>query len=409
MLTMKRFVFRLVILLSILCSLPTLHARDADNGLPLEEVNALTEAFKHIKRSYVNDVSDRDLLRGALKGMMATLDEHSIFMDEEALEMMFRNTSGSYGGIGIEVDIRNDILLIVAPLDGGPADQAGIKAGDQVVKINQTSLKDMPIHKAVTLLKGELGSNVSLTIKRESSKRLLTFELTRQVVEIKSVKSKALDPEYAYVKIALFSSETIEELKSVLIAEWIRNPQLKGLVLDLRNNPGGVLQSAVDVSDLFLNKGLIVETKDRQSKKVSFFAKPGDILKGLPIVILVNGGSASASEIVASALKEHQRATIVGVKTYGKGSVQSIKMVTEATAIKLTTALYYSPKGKTIHGIGLMPDVIIQDTKVAVEDAKNSQSSNMSASDEAVDIQLKKALDIVKGLHVSNNNHFKVL
>jgi carboxyl-terminal processing protease len=405
---MKYFAYRIAFLLVLLSGISSLHAKESNKGLPIEEVNALTEAFKHIKRSYVNDVSDRELLRGALKGMMATLDEHSIFLDEEALEMMFRNTSGTYGGLGIEVDIKNDILHIVAPLDGGPAEKAGILAGDQVVRIDQTTLSELPMHKAVNLLKGELGSKVTLTIKRGASERLHTFELTRQIVEIKSVKTKLIDPDYAYIKLALFSSETVEELIGAIQAELSRNPAIKGLVLDLRNNPGGVLQSAVDVSDLFLEKGLIVKTKDRLSNKVEFFAQPGDMLKGLPIVVLVNAGSASASEIVASALQDHNRATVVGVKTYGKGSVQSVKMVTETTAIKLTTALYYSPRGETIHGIGLIPDVIISE-KLAVNEAQATQSSKMSLTDSTLDIQLEKALDIIKGLHASIKNHSKTL
>ncbi len=335
--------------------------------LPLKELRTFTEIFTRIKEDYVEEVSDEQLLKYAIKGMLSNLDPHSAYLDEEEFKELKVGTSGEFGGLGIEVNMEDGFVKVVAPIDDTPAYRAGIKAGDLIVRLDDEPVKGMTLMEAVKIMRGKPGTDIVLTVMREGADKPLKITITRDIIQVKSVKSRLLEADYGYVRISQFQNHTTEDLRQALINLQKENQNaLKGLVLDLRNNPGGVLNAAVGVADTFLRRGLIVYTEGRiKDSQLSFKAKPKDYLNNAPIVVLVNGGSASASEIVAGALQDHRRAVIMGSKTFGKGSVQTIQPISQQSALKITTARYFTPEGRSIQAEGIVPDILLNRVEIA--------------------------------------------
>jgi len=350
----------------------TVVAKDEQTGthsdLPLKELRTFAEVFGRIKSDYVEGVDDKMLLESAIRGMLSGLDPHSSYLDEEEYRDLQVGTSGEFGGLGIEVGMEDGFVKVIAPIDDTPAERAGIKAGDLIIRIDDKPVKGMSLNDAINIMRGKPGTKINLTILRDDADRPLEVDLVRDIVHVASVKSRTLEPGYGYVRISHFQSRTTEDLLSALSdLKEKSGGKLKGLVLDLRNNPGGVLNSAVGVSDAFLVGGIIVYTKGRiQDSDLQFKAGPDDVLKGAPIVVLVNRGSASASEIVAGALQDQKRAIIMGSPTFGKGSVQTIVPIDNTTALKLTTARYYTPSGRSIQAQGIEPDILLTSGELQV-------------------------------------------
>lgn len=347
---------------------------DKDNGdavadgdvLPFEDLRTFTEIFGRIKRDYVEPVSDKKLLEDAVRGMLSGLDPHSAYLVAEEYQELKEGTTGQFGGLGIEVTMENGFIKVVSPIDDTPAQKAGIKTGDLIVRLDDKPVKGMTLPDAVKLMRGEPGSKILLTIVREGEDEPLKMTITRDIIKVKSVKSRMLEKGYGYVRISSFQSGTGDGLKDALAALKKENAgKLKGLVLDLRNNPGGVLNAAVEVSDAFLRSGLIVYTEGRiENSEMRFNAAPDDLIEDAPMVVLINAGSASASEIVAGALQDQKRAVIMGEKSFGKGSVQTILPTSNGAAVKLTTARYYTPSGRSIQAEGIEPDITLARVKL---------------------------------------------
>ncbi len=356
--------------------------RDSRGPIPLEEIRQLTDVFGAIKSHYVEPVEDRKLIQEAISGMLTGLDPHSAFLNADAFKDLQTSTQGEFGGLGIEVAPEDGAVRVVAPIDDTPAFRAGVKAGDLIIKIDDTLTRGMPLSDAVKLMRGKKGTSVTLTVARKGEAKPLEFKLVRDVIRTQSVRSKVIEPGYAFVRISQFQERTVDDLAKSLTEAYKAGP-LKGLVLDLRNDPGGLLHSAIGVSAAFLPKGaLVVSTDGRMSDaKRRFVASPEDYQRGrgddalarlpkevksVPMVVLVNGASASASEIVAGALQDHKRATVMGLQSFGKGSVQTIIPLRSdgdrPAAIKLTTARYYTPSGRSIQAKGIEPDLQVDDT-----------------------------------------------
>ncbi|MSR11478.1 MAG: S41 family peptidase [Gammaproteobacteria bacterium] len=332
--------------------------------LPLNEVRMFTEALDRIRMSYVEEIDDVTLLENAIRGMLAGLDPHSAYMSGADYDLLQETTTGEFGGLGIEVGRQDGYIRVISPIDDSPAARAGIQAGDLIIEINNKPLREMSPDEAANMMRGEPGSEVTITIAREGQE---PFDLTivREVIAINSVRSRILEPDYAYVRISVFRVNTGEELEKEIQKLQTDNANLKGIVLDLRNNPGGVLQAAVGVVDAFVSEGRIVYTKGRlQEGDMEFMATPQNVSNDVPLVVLINGGSASASEIVAGALQDHGRAIIMGTRSFGKGSVQTVLPLDEKRAIKLTTSLYYTPSGRSIQAQGIMPDIVVDEAFV---------------------------------------------
>ena len=347
-----------------------LAGKNETETLPLEDLRTFTEIFAKIKNDYVEPIEDKELLENAIRGMLAGLDPHSAYLLPEDYKELQAGTSGEFGGLGIEVGMEDGFVKVISPIDDTPAYRAGVEAGDLVIRLDDTPVKGMALSDAVKIMRGKPGTDIVLTIIRDGEDRPLNITITRDVIRVTSVKSRMLEPGYGYVRISQFQSRTGENLREELAKlEDEADGPLKGLVLDLRNNPGGVLSAAVSVSDAFLKDGIIVYTEGRlDDAKLKFNAKPTDILDGAPLVVLVNGGSASASEIVAGALQDHNRAIIMGQKTFGKGSVQTILPMDNGSALKLTTAKYYTPSGVSIQATGISPDIALENLKLADSD-----------------------------------------
>src|SRR6267378_2663127 len=346
--------------------------------LPIEELRAFTEVFGAIKANYVEPVEDKKLITEAINGMLTGLDPHSAYLDQEAFKELQVGTQGQFGGLGIEVGMEDGFVKVISPIEDTPAFKAGIKPGDLIVKLDETPVKGMTLTDAVKKMRGKPNTQITLTISRKNETVPIVVTLTRAIIRVQSVKSKIIEPGYVWVRVSQFQEATAENLVKQLDALF-RSGQVKGLVLDLRNDPGGLLHGAVAVSSAFLPaKSLIVSTDGRaEDAKKKFFATPDDYVRGsrgedvlksipsavktVPMVVLVNGGSASASEIVAGALQDHKRATVIGTQTFGKGSVQTIMPLGNNTAIKLTTARYYTPGGRSIQALGITPDLIVED------------------------------------------------
>lgn len=345
--------------------------RNSDTAaLPLEDLRTFTEIFAKIKHDYVEPVTDKTLLENAIRGMLAGLDPHSAYLVPEDYRDLQAGTSGEFGGLGIEVGMEDGFVKVIAPIDDTPAKRAGVEAGDLVIRLDDTPVKGLSLAEAVKIMRGKPGTDITLTIVREGEDKPLKITITRDIIKVTSVKSEMIEPGYGYVRITQFQARTGESMRDQISRlKEAHNGQLNGLVLDLRSNPGGVLSAAVSVSDAFLTKGIIVYTEGRlDDAKLKFNAKPTDILDGAPIVVLVDGGSASASEIVAGALQDHKRAIIMGDKTFGKGSVQTILPMENGSALKLTTARYFTPFGTSIQAKGIEPDIKLDRLKIAMDD-----------------------------------------
>jgi len=339
-------------------------------GIPLQELRAFADVFARVKNDYVEEVDDKTLLENAVRGMLSGLDPHSAYLDAEEFKDLQIGTTGEFGGLGIEVGMEDGFVKVIAPIDDTPAQRAGIQAGDLIIRLDETPVKGMTLAEAVKIMRGKPGSEITLTVVREGEDTPLTITITRAVIKVQSVKSRLLEPGFGYVRITTFQSKTGNSVMDA-VAELKKESEgdLRGLVLDLRNNPGGVLGAAVAVSDAFLDDGLIVYTEGRvEDSRLRFNATPGDVADGVPMVVLVNGGSASASEIVAGALQDHGRAVIMGEQSFGKGSVQTIQPLRGGSAVKLTTARYYTPKGRSIQAEGIAPDIQVQNVKVSLAD-----------------------------------------
>lgn len=344
----------------------------AQATLPVEELRTFSDVFGRIKNDYVVDVDDKELIENAIRGMLSGLDPHSAYLDAEEFTELQVGTTGQFGGLGIEVGMENGFVKVIAPIDDTPAQRAGVKAGDLIIRLDDTPVKGMTLNDAVKIMRGKPGSDIELTVVREGLDQPLKINITRDVIKVKSVRARLLEPGFGYVRISQFQSKTAENMIDAIEKLNKENKApLQGLVLDLRNNPGGVLNGAVAVSDAFLKKGMIVYTEGRiADSRLRFNATPDDVLDGAPIVVLVNQGSASASEIVAGALQDHKRAIIMGVKTFGKGSVQTILPLSSDSALKLTTARYYTPSGRSIQAEGITPDIELESIEVAAIDRK---------------------------------------
>lgn len=399
-------------------------------GIPLDELRAFADVFARIKNDYVEEVEDKTLLENAIRGMLSGLDPHSAYLNQEEFKDLQIGTTGEFGGLGIEVGMENGFVKVIAPIDDTPAQRAGIQTGDLIIRLDDTPVKGMTLSEAVKVMRGKPGTDIVLTVVREGEDKPFKITITRAIIKVKSVKSRTLEEGYGYVRVTTFQSKTgASVLKAVNKLREANGGELKGLVVDLRNNPGGVLGAAVAVSDAFLDDGLIVYTEGRvEDSKLRFSATPGDVAGEAPMVVLVNGGSASASEIVAGALQDHSRAVIMGQRTFGKGSVQTIMPSRGGTAVKLTTARYYTPSGRSIQAEGITPDIDVENVEVsgAKEQALvpikerdlNRHLTNGQAEDQAEaggdetdqksnaelareDYQLFEALNLLKGLHVA--------
>jgi carboxyl-terminal processing protease len=396
-------------------------------SVPLEELRTFTDVYARIKKDYVEEVDDKKLLESAIRGMLAGLDPHSAYLNEEEFRELQIGTTGEFGGLGIEVGMEDGFVKVISPIDDTPAQRAGVKAGDLIIRLNDKPVKGMSLNDAVNLMRGKKGTEITLTIVRDGVDKPLTIPITRDIIRVKSVKSQMLEPGFGYVRVTNFQAKTAQNVIDAVEELREQNGEpLDGLVLDLRNNPGGVLNGAVGVSDAFLDEGLIVYTEGRNEESVlRYSATAGDVLEGAPMVVLINGGSASASEIVAGAMQDHKRAIIMGNKSFGKGSVQTILPIKADAALKLTTARYYTPSGHSIQAEGIVPDIALENltlaaaeeeavkplteadltghlTNEAGEDAQTQDDNkNVPSSPLAdKDYQLKEALNLLKGIHI---------
>ncbi|RUR20021.1 S41 family peptidase [Legionella sp. km535] len=431
------FIFALALMLPLTAF--TADETDTNNTntkrIPLEDVQRFSNAIGEIKKYYVKPIDDKELFDNAIRGMLTGLDPHSSYLNEEEFKELQTSTSGEFGGLGIEVTMEDGVVKVITPLVDTPAFKAGIKSGDYIIKLGKESVQGLTLKDAVNLMRGKAGTTIELTVLRKGVSKPLTFDLIREVIQIKSVKSKMLSDGYGYIRLTQFQALTGKDMMQAI--EQLKqqsNGKLKGLVLDLRNNPGGLLDSAIQVSDAFLGNDksgkqeLIVYTEGRlPGSKFTALANPGDVLDNAPIVVLINNGSASASEIVAGALKDNKRAIILGTKSFGKGSVQTVLPLDGKTGIKLTTALYYTPSGTSIQAKGIIPDIIVEEMDVPKNSIKksdatgfseadlsghlinknnpeNSNAKNEAKSDDLIheDYQLYAALTVLEGMALAN-------
>ena len=350
-------------------------------SLPLEELQMFADVFNQIRQGYVESVPDSKLFEMAVQGMLSGLDPHSVFLEEKAYDSLQENTQGEFSGLGIEIGQDRGYITIIAPIDGSPAEAAGLEAGDVILKIDGESIRDLPVDRSVDLMRGPTGSEVLLTIGRRGTQDPFDVTVVRDIIKVPSVRSRELMKGYLWLRAAQFQKDTGNEAIAIL-QKALAEGDLNGVVLDLRNNPGGVLGASVDMAGALLDGGLVVYTEGRHPQAAERFeASSGDILDDLPIVVLINGGSASASEIVAGALQDRRRAVIMGTRSFGKGSVQTILPVTETRAVKLTTALYYTPNGRSIQAEGIVPDIVVERAEVkSVESARRTKESDLQGS-----------------------------
>lgn len=394
--------------------------------LPLDDLRTFAEVLDRIKSAYVEPVDDKTLLENAIRGMLSNLDPHSAYLDPQAFQELQESTSGEFGGLGIEVGMEDGFIRVVSPIDDTPASRAGIEAGDLIVRIDGHPTKGMSMQDAIDMMRGKAGSQVVLTLVREGGQPF-DVTLTRAVIKVQSVRSQLLEDGYGYLRITQFQVNTGAEVgKALANLRKDNKAPLKGLVLDLRNNPGGVLQAGVEVADHFMTKGLIVYTKGRiANSELRFSADPADASQGVPLVVLINGGSASAAEIVAGALQDSRRAVVMGTDSFGKGSVQTVLPLNNDRALKLTTALYYTPNGRSIQAQGIVPDIEVQRARLTREDeiagvkeadltghlgngnggadrpSKGKEERGPRLQDD--DYQLGQALNLLKGLNITRN------
>jgi len=386
-----------------------------------KELELFSDAVSIIRADYVEEKKSKELIYGALKGMLSSLDPYSQFMDPDTYNEMKVETEGEFGGIGIEITIKDDLLTVISPIDDTPAYKAGLKAGDRIVKIGGAVTKDLTLVEAVKKLRGKPGTDVNVIILRESEKKLLEFTITRAVIKIASIKkAEIIDSGIGYIRLAEFQENTPKDLSEAL--KKLEADKMKGLVLDLRNNPGGLLDVAVDVAGKFLEEGkVVVSTKGRvESQNLSFKSRNNNHHLGYPVVVMINGGSASASEIVAGALKDHKRAILLGTKSFGKGSVQTVVPMSDGSAVRVTTSKYFTPNGTSIHGEGITPDIVVEFEERSKKDEevdkdvvliekllevkeKTEQEKLEEKKKKEMDNQLLRAIDILKGVVIYSN------
>lgn len=406
----------------------SVYALKDDQDIPFEDLQAFTEVLSRIKSDYVEGVDDKSLIEDAIRGMLNGLDPHSAYLNVSEFADLKIGTTGQFGGLGIEVSMENGFVKVISPIDDTPAARAGVQAGDLIIKLDDKQVKGMTLNEAVKIMRGKPNTDIRLTIVRQDEPKSLVITITREIIRVQSVKNRMLEPGYGYVRITNFQSRTATDLLKA-ISDLQKEATLEGLILDLRNNPGGVLTGAVKVSDAFINDGLIVYTEGRiDDSSHRYPATPGDSLNGAPMVVLINGGSASASEIVAGALQDHNRAIIMGTKSFGKGSVQTIQELRNGSAVKLTTARYFTPNGRSIQARGIVPDIRLKTLKLPASDSSDGASFSESDLDGRLsnpngdtddtdtgaktnketenlaetDFQLFEALNLLKGLHILN-------
>jgi carboxyl-terminal processing protease len=350
-----------------------------------QKIDLFSEVLDKVNNEYVDEVDQNEIMDSAINGALQSLDPYSAYMTPEMFNKMQTETSGKFGGLGIEVGMEAGVVKVISPIDNTPASRAGVKAGDYIVKINDIQVQGKSLTEAVDLMRGPVDSEIKITVRRRGIKKAIIFNITRKIIQIESVKSKVLDNEIGYLRLASFNENSSNQIKNKL-KELKKNKKIKGYILDLRNNPGGLLTQAIKISDFFLNNGEIVSTKSRKiSENRKWFAKEGDIIDGKTLIVLINYGSASASEIVAGALKDHKRAILIGENSYGKGSVQSIIPLNNNGAIRLTISKYYLPSGESISEVGVTPDIEI------------AEESDEFKIDTENDNQLNFALKLFKG------------
>ena len=355
---MKKIQFYLIIFLSSFVFSNSINSAEIDI---YKKIDLFGEVLEKINKEYVDEINQSEGMDSAINGLLQSLDPYSSYMSPEIFQEMQTETSGEFGGLGIEVSMEAGVVKVITPIDDTPASKAGIKAGDYIVKINDIQVQGKSLSEAVDLMRGLVGSDIELTIRRRGVKKALTFTITREIIEVQSVKSDLLENNIGYIRLTSFNDNSSDQIKKK-IKKLKENENLKAFILDLRNNPGGLLTQAIKISDFFLENGEIVSTKSRKkSENRKWFAKKGDITDGKPLLVLINYGSASASEIVAGALKDHKRAIILGENSYGKGSVQSIIPLKNKGAIRLTVAKYYLPSGKSISEVGVRPDIEVNE------------------------------------------------
>ncbi len=391
-----------------------------DGLLPLEELRTFADVYNQIRIGYVEEIDDSTLLEYAIEGMLAGLDPHSVYLTRDAFEDLQDNTTGEFSGLGLEVGMEDGFIKVISPIDGSPADEAGLQSGDVILKLGKNPVKGMSLNESIEKMRGPKGSKVELTVGRPGTSQPFTVTLIRDTIKMASVRKRWLEPGYGYIRIAQFQRQTGEDVGKSLRKLSDEQP-LKGLVLDLRNNPGGVLGASVDVASLFLDGGVVVYTEGRLANSdVNYQAEANDASDGIPLVVLINRGSASASEIVAGALQDRGRAVVMGTNSFGKGSVQTVLPLSEDRAVKLTTARYFTPNGRSIQAQGIAPDILVERAKVTAYDnsrrvreadlaghldntdaAKTAAANNKAASELlASDNQLYEALTLLKGLNV---------
>jgi len=330
-----------------------------------EKIDLFSEVLNKIDKEYVENVNQSDAMDAAINGVLQSLDPYSAYMSPEVFKDMQTETSGKFGGLGIEVGMEHGVVKVISPIDNSPASRAGVKAGDYIVKINDIQVQGKSLTEAVQIMRGPVGSDIKITVRRRGVKKAIIFKITREIIKIASVKSKYIDKSVGYLRLTSFNENSGDQIKDK-IKEFNKKKDIKGYILDLRNNPGGLLSQAIKISDFFLENGEIVSTKGRKiSENRRWFAKKGDLTKGKTLIVLINEGSASASEIVAGALKDHKRAILVGENSYGKGSVQSIIPLKNKGAIRLTISKYYLPSGKSISEVGVTPDIEVEESSDA--------------------------------------------
>jgi len=406
-----------------------------EHSLPLEQLRNFSDIFARIKSDYVEQITDKELLENAIRGMLSGLDPHSTYLDTEEYKELRIGTTGQFGGLGIQVGVQDGYVKVISPIDDTPAFKAGIKAGDLIIRLNNKSAKDLSLNDAVKLMRGKPGTSIELSVIREGEDDPIDFKLKRAIIKVKSVKSHLLEPGFGYVRISTFQSKTANHLSNTIKKMVEKNASpLDGLIVDLRNNPGGVLNAAADVSDLFITKGKLVYTQGRADESYfEFSATPVDILNKAPIVVLINGGSASASEIVAGALQDHKRAIIMGEKSFGKGSVQTIQELRSGGAVKFTTARYFTPNGRSIQAEGIVPDIILDNLEMKAKHKNNfkpikeidlsghisnpngknktEKTNNKNTVEDEMaerlqkDYKIHEALNLLKGIHILSVNH----
>jgi carboxyl-terminal processing protease len=351
----NKFIFIFLIILSFFFSKIILAANDENI---YDKIDLFGEVLDKINKEYVEEINQSDAMDAAINGVLQSLDPYSAYMSPQTFKEMETETSGKFGGLGIEVGMEFGVVKVITPMDDSPAEREGVKAGDYIVKINGIQVQGKTLSEAVELMRGPVGSKLEITIRRKGVKKALVFEITREIIEVKSVKSKIIDDSIGYIRLTAFNENSSKQIRDKI--KKFKKNKINKYVLDLRNNPGGLLSQAVKISDFFLDNGEIVSTKSRKSSENrKYFAKKGDIINGKTLVVLINYGSASASEIVAGALKDHKRAILIGENSYGKGSVQSIIPLKNNGAIRLTISKYYLPSGKSISGTGITPDIEI--------------------------------------------------